>query len=116
MQAQKLSTGRQARQGDVFLIPITEIPADAVNVTDPNKGAVLAEGEVTGHFHVVGNGRMFSKGPDMFLDLNDPDGLNGGGGTLRHDEHSPIDLPADGKYKVVIQQEFHAGMVRQVQD
>lgn len=42
----------QVRQGDVLIHPVSEIPAGAKKVS-PKGRLVLAEGEVTGHAHVI---------------------------------------------------------------
>ena len=41
------------RQGDVLLIPATEIPAHAKRVRRDNGRVVLAYGEATGHAHAI---------------------------------------------------------------
>lgn len=42
------------RQGDIGIFPVNEIPANTVPVDRDKHGRiVLAEGEVTGHFHCV---------------------------------------------------------------
>ena len=59
---------KQYRQGDVLLIEVESIPADAViDLLQDNK-AMLAYGEVTGHAHVI-------KAPSKTMNyVSDPQG------------------------------------------
>lgn len=44
----------QIRQGDVLLVPVKSLPADAtVDCKDPLGRAVLAYGETSGHAHMI---------------------------------------------------------------
>jgi hypothetical protein len=50
----KMKPGDHVRQGDVLLLYVNDIPADAVEDSKDKHGlAVLAYGEVSGHAHVV---------------------------------------------------------------
>jgi len=101
------------RQGDVLLVSVekshnhgkrTALPRDA-------KGRlVLAEGEVTGHFHAIADPESelytFPGSADVYLDVN-PKSVN-----LSHEEHNTIAVP-QGTYRVVLQREYSPGPVRE---
>jgi len=99
------------RQGDVFIEPIPALPEGcAERPPQERRGElvhVLAEGEVTGHAHVIPAGtdvRLLGRG-----DGADP--LAVGYLALKklarlvHDEHAPVALPP-GNYRVVQQRRF----------
>lgn len=44
------------RQGDILLIPVKKLPDGLKEVPRQNGRIVLAEGEVTGHLHVIADG------------------------------------------------------------
>jgi len=108
---------RMFRQGDVMLMQVSALPRGAKNVT-PNDRIVLALGEVTGHAHAVyepltlekpeGKARIWDAGAERFLQVLEAT-------QLKHEEHSPIDLPP-GTYKVVQQREYTPERDRLVQD
>ena len=103
------------RQGDVLLVPGTEIPAGAQPVPAQNGRVVLALGEATGHHHSIGSGaRLFRPddmpaGPGGFLEVG------AAGATLEHQEHQSIFLPS-GLYQQAIQVEETSAAVRRVED
>jgi hypothetical protein len=112
------------RHGDVLVMSVDSIPADAV----ADGKMILAEGEVTGHAHRlkrcnqtiqdrVSNlaagapyAQRFIKGLDMFLQVLDDAGVD-----LVHEEHKTIHIPT-GTYKVVIQREYSPSEIRKVVD
>ena len=98
------------RQGDVLVIPISEVPNDVEEVPRENGRIVLAHGEVTGHAHAIDSrfAHLVAKGAERFLRTERPV-------MLRHEEHREIRLPA-GQYRVVIQREYHPESVRNVLD
>jgi len=83
------------QQGDVLIEKTEAIPAGAKSVAAKPRGFVLAEGETTGHAHVI----------DKVADIEfaEKDGLfyivNKKPVTVRHEEHKPITLPA-GTWRV----------------
>lgn len=90
------------RQGDVLLMQVEsadlgeQIPRDGGRI-------VLAYGEVTGHAHAIHESeatlfRGRAANTDVFLQVLAPV-------SLRHEEHSKIDVPA-GLYRVVRQREW----------
>lgn len=96
------------RHGDVILERIDVLPNDVV--LKKVDRAVLAEGEVTGHFHVLQSECLFAEQEGVkFVDLSQ-DAL------LVHEEHNTLLIPK-GVYKVVLQREVDLlGQVRQVMD
>ena len=110
------------RQGDVLLIKISELPADARELKRDTLGRiVLAYGEVTGHAHAIRN-----KGVCSFttLDENEIEFLvvGAGGATLRHEldsgakaEHDEVVLP-EGNYRLAIQCEYTPAELQRVAD
>jgi len=97
------------QHGDVTIKPIAKIPEDI----ERQKNMVLAEGEVTGHKHVVkGLGALVfvTEAGKRFLSLPN-------GGTVTHEEHNPIEVPA-GTYEIgqVRKKDHIAETVRTVMD
>lgn len=107
---------KQARQGDVLLIPVASIPETAVELQpEPDRPIILAYGEATGHAHsIFGRAKMFR---------DDGAGSSGAafvlcekGAVLAHGtptdavtiprdpDHGPIGL--EGPYRVQRQVEF----------
>ena len=96
------------RHGDVLLTEVTgiEVPAKV----KPGKQAVLAEGEVTGHHHVITCERV----ADWVLDLHRYIKLDAPG-VLGHPEHGRIDVPA-GTFEITIQRVYTPEAIRYVAD
>lgn len=76
------------QQGDVLIKSIKTLPKNLKKVERTARGYVLAEGEVTGHYHAIAdeielfedeNGNLFIK--------------NNKEATLNHDEHKPDTIP-----------------------
>lgn len=88
------------RQGDVLLVPIqSSLPKDAEPISEGF--LVLAEGEATGHAHVIesiGSELLETKKGERYLTLAQET-------VLRHEEHAPIEIP-EGAYKVIRQREY----------
>lgn len=96
------------RQGDVFLIATSELPAAGRQERRP----VLAEGEVTGHAHRLedpASGRVFSVGANLYLEVL------ADSATIVHEEHGPVTLPRGG-YAIRIQREYSPEEIRRVVD
>ena len=100
------------RQGDVALIAVEEIPADAQPMErDAHGRVVIAHGEVTGHAHALsepGVQMLRAANSDVFLRVTEP-------ASLRHEEHSPISVPS-GSYRVVRQREYAPEAIHTVAD
>ncbi len=106
------STDRQAvrgivRQGDVLLVPVEELPSRRLERVVEGPRIVLAEGEATGHAHVVlGKARLvhstnapsWSDAGLTHLVVEEP-------ASLVHDEHEAIGL-LPGVYHVRRQREY----------
>ena len=77
----------QFRQGDVLLVAVPAIPADAERQRAHGR-LVLAEGEATGHAHAIAepDAREFRVGDERFV-------LVRSAAQLIHEEHATIDLP-----------------------
>lgn len=88
------------RQGDLLITQVQKIPKGFKARTDKN-ARVLAEGEVTGHFHRLDDGTVFQKGSSVDTLVFQADKLT----TLSHDEHDPISFPP-GIYEVKRQREY----------
>lgn len=92
------SPGGYHQQGDVLLFPVRQLPTQARRVaTRANGRIVLAEGEVTGHAHVV------VAEPEVSVELFELDGVTylrtSGPSSLVHEEHHQ-QLLAPGTYRV----------------
>ena len=102
------------RQGDVLLLPVSEVPKSAVAVSAKHRRLILAYGEVTGHHHSIAESDNVSlleipSQSEMFLLVEEGDAL------LEHQEHAKITVPS-GSYRVVIQREWDPTGERRVQD
>jgi hypothetical protein len=87
------------RQGDILLILHDQPPGWVRTVPAPPRQTV-AEGEVTGHAHVL-------EGDSVRVDETDqPEWIEvPGSARLVHEEHAPVDL-GPGTYRVVRQREY----------
>lgn len=87
------------RQGDVLLVAVEAIPADAQ--AEPRRDRiVLAEGEATGHAHAVRerDARTYVHEGQRYL-------LAKSVAQLLHEEHAPIEVPP-GAWRIVLQREY----------
>ena len=89
------------QQGDVLLFKEEKIPEDVKPMNTDNRGIVLAEGEVTGHYHSIAELDACESFKDstgnMWLNVLSPV-------KIRHQEHKQVSLPK-GKYRVGIVRE-----------
>lgn len=85
------------RQGDVFIIPVKEIPKEAT----PIEGTTLALGEVTGHSHRFPPGAiaMFKYNEKTYMRVKEDLA------TLTHEEHGALTY-TKGDYEIRIQREY----------
>lgn len=90
------------RQGDILIIAVDEIPADA-QINDRSQGQciVLALGEVTGHAHVITlpEVKWFGKMDAVQYVQSDEAFI------VTHEEHGTLEVPA-GAYAVIRQVEY----------
>lgn len=116
-----MSDNQTFQQGDVLIRRRADLDHYVKNgdprFSDRRKGKrlVLAEGEATGHAHVLeveqeSDAELIRIGEAILLNLTN-------GGTITHEEHKPVEVPA-GVYEVGKAQEFDyaAEEERQVTD
>ena len=102
-----------ARQGDVLLFKVAELPKGAKDVT-PDKGdVILAHGEVTGHAHRIKktefpSARIFDLGAERYLQIAEKV-------ALTHEEHTAVFLEA-GVYRQAFQFEEKRAEIQRVAD
>jgi hypothetical protein len=103
---------RQYRQGDLLILPVESIPESAKQVGQRQNRLVLAEGEATGHAHVL-------TAPAVEEYVTDTDErffrIMAANGLVAHDEHETITLP-HGDYEVRRQREYTPEEIRRVAD
>jgi hypothetical protein len=103
---------KKLQQGDVIIRRTKGIPVGAKRVTKSSRGFVLAEGEATGHAHVIGDDiKMYEKGGVLFIKANKSV-------TVKHEEHKPITL-SRGSYAIGFVREqdpFEEALARRVRD
>lgn len=86
------------RQGDVLLLSVPH--AEGQIIQSDNK-IVVAEGEVTGHRHIVQSDmplNLLINGAKRFLEVTSP-------AEIIHDEHGPAKI-APGFWQIEIQREY----------
>lgn len=104
------------RQGDVILTRVESIPGNLKEYGRDERGrAVLALGEVTGHAHAIESEsvKVYGNTPEnlgleKYLEVMEE-------AVLTHEEHAPIHI-APGKYRVIIQREYHPQEIQNVRD
>ena len=94
------------RHGDVVLEKVESMKGEIKKA----KTAILAEGEVTGHFHKLSGNLLISEFEgDKFVECKHE-------ALLTHQEHNTLTIPK-GVYKIKLQREVDLlGEVRQVMD
>lgn len=102
------------RQGDLWIIPIDNIP-DAAERIECTHRVILAMGEATGHHHTIAlaeaDVQLYSIADEVDRYLRVRSRI----APLRHEEHGPIEIPA-GDYRIIRQVEYQAGEIRSVAD
>lgn len=103
------------RQGDVLIVAVPSIPAEAMAYVRPSDAGrtILAYGEVTGHAHALDARLATAYGPsdDAFWLAVEP------GATVTHEEHSAVVIPDTVRFcKVVRQREYSEAGERRVAD
>lgn len=106
-----MAGSKMYRQGDVLIVGIESLPADAFPVVTGDDRVVVAYGEATGHAHVLAadDVELFQHRRDQFVRVGS------GGAELVHDEHETITLP-EGDYRIVLQREYTPEEIRPVAD
>jgi hypothetical protein len=106
----------QARQGDVLVVRIGEPPKGAEPKQLDPRGAVLAEGELTGHHHrIVDHRACLLRAEGTAYDLLSIEGL--APVSLQHEEHAVVHI-GGGTFEVRKQTEWDwsENLARRVQD
>jgi hypothetical protein len=101
----------QIQQGDVILSRLTKLPEGEVKLISKRR-CVLAEGEVSGHHHVVQDdeAELIQIGETMLLKL-------GKSAALTHQEHKEIQLSAGiWEIGIVREYDYFKHMERRVMD
>jgi hypothetical protein len=88
------------QQGDVLLKKIESLPKNLKLVTKTARGFVLAEGEKTGHAHVIEADVKLYMDDDKNLFMSNVNPV-----TIKHEEHNHIEVDA-GIWSVGIVQEY----------
>ena len=105
----------QARQGDVFIQEVDEIPQGLKPKERVNGDIILAYGEVTNHAHRIKDKKIrWFEGrneTETYLDNSD-----GNVAMLTHEEHSKVELPSGKKYIAIRQREYDELGERMVAD
>lgn len=93
------------RQGDVLIQSVEQIQGKKLS------HLVLAEGEATGHKHIIseGDAELYQHEGTLFLKVLSEEAL------LTHEEHKEIKLPK-GNYEIKIQREYEPQGWRNVAD
>jgi hypothetical protein len=102
---------KKLQQGDVIIRSIEKIPDGVKQVSKTVRGFVLAEGEATGHAHVIEDDiEMYEKDGVLFIKAHRPV-------TVKHEEHKPIRLEK-GNYEIgyVREYNFYKEEPRRVKD
>jgi|ERR1035437_3109959 hypothetical protein len=89
----------QYRQGDVFLVKVNSAPKNAKQIAINR--LILAEGEVTGHMHMIEQegAELVQVSPEeVYVKIMET-------AELKHDEHDTI-VVEPGWYRVIQQREY----------
>ena len=109
MKKKSWKVGRHARQGDIMLIKLAEMPQEAKPVDNEGR-IVLAWGEATGHAHAIPttHGSAYEWQGNTLVQVKP-------GAKLVHEEHTAIPLTR-GVYQLRRQVEYTPERLRQVAD
>lgn len=103
---------RQLQHGDVLLQGVKKLPKGLSRVDRKNGQLVVAEGEATGHSHVISAepAVLWELKGDLYLEVSEPV-------TITHEEHQPMDIPT-GIYQIgrVKEYDYFEEMERRVVD
>ena len=94
--AKSQPTKKMYRQGDILFQKIETLPIKKkIKVEN-----VIAEGEASGHFHLLNDGALFEAVNSDYLYIKANESTR-----ITHDEHLPINLES-GNYRVIRQREY----------
>lgn len=102
----------QARQGDVLIEYVDELPKDAVQQQPQDGLIILARGEATFHHHAIDSVHAQawkSAGDVLYL-------ATLSAGAVVHQEHAPIPLKGKKIAKITRQKEYAPAAIRNVAD
>lgn len=88
------------QQGDVKMHVLDSLPKNLNKEKRSKRGYILAEGEVTGHAHVIDTEIEFYRDNEGKLFFRTEKEV-----TVKHEEHRPVTVPP-GCYRVGIVQEY----------
>ncbi len=92
---------KQLQQGDVLLQGVNSLPTGVRKVKKTNRGYVIAEGESTGHAHVItGDCEVYELDGVIYISTSDKS-VN-----LVHEEHHTVEIPAHTIMEVALVQEY----------
>lgn len=120
MSAERTETARRVRgivrQGDVLLVPVDEVPVRQRRREIEGPRIVVAEGEATGHAHVVRGEARLVRSTAHYFRPTEQHLVVTGAAVLTHEEHDTIEL-APGTYEVRRQREYvPGGRIRRLAD
>jgi hypothetical protein len=102
------------RQGDVSIVAVTSAPAERVDVARENGRVILADGEVTGHAHVIkATSAALFRDPKLtavFMTVSGDVPV-----ALEHEEHETIMIPP-GDHQIIRRREYSPQEIRNVAD
>lgn len=101
------------QQGDCILVSVSSIPTDSKKINPSARGFILAEGEHTGHAHVIEatpDVEMYEKDGTLYLKVVTKS-------TVTHEEHGP-QVVAPGTYEIrrVVEYDPFEDEIRKVAD
>lgn len=102
----------QIQHGDILIWSVDQIPQRAKQIARKEGKLILAEGEATGHNHVITAepAILWELNGDLYLEVTEPV-------AITHEEHKPLDIPT-GIYQVgrVKEYDYFKEMERFVRD
>jgi hypothetical protein len=110
MKTAKKAPAPMFRQGDVLIVQIAAVPAEAKPTKRDAGRVILAYGEVTGHAHAITEPEVvkLAAGIEEYLQVAEA-------AEIRHEEHATIPVPA-GSYRIVHQREYTPERIVAVRD
>lgn len=111
MKTQRAPLPTHYRQGDVLVVRVAAVPAEATEARREHGRIILAHGEVTGHAHAIVSpdaAPFMTPEGELYIVVDEVS-------ELLHEEHAPITLEP-GAYKVVRQREYLPEEIRNVAD
>jgi len=102
----------QIQHGDVLIKEVGELPRGAKKLPRKNGVLLIAEGEATGHNHVITAepATLYELNGGLYMEVTAPV-------TITHEEHLPLEIP-EGVYEIgrVKEYDYFQEMERRVID